>query len=176
MRTFILLLIFCLGCSSPTEDQVRDIKIELLKQRIEVLSNNSILINTTKRARVTVTAYHPVTWQTDNTPRTLANGDYVPNVEKAVPTVALSRDLKASIEFGSWIYLKHIPRHCGTSVSGWYQVRDVMHHRWRRRVDILLPISEPVFKETDVELYIANDPQRLQEQLHQLGTLTQKQC
>lgn len=72
--------------------------------------------------KVTVTAYSSTPDQTQGDPFTTASG------EKVKPgIVAISRDLKKHLPWGSKIHLEGI---------GTFIVQDTMHRRWRQRVDI----------------------------------------
>lgn len=77
--------------------------------------------------QVTVSAYSSTRAQTDSTPWTTAD---MSGVRPGI--VAVSRDLMSELglQFGQRIYL---------SGFGIFEVRDVMHRRWSRRVDIWCP-------------------------------------
>ena len=102
---------------------------------------------------VTVTMYHPTTYQTDSTPDITADGTKI-NIWKASEYryVALSRDLLARwggpFEYGDYVVIE------GTEDGEWdgiYQVKDTMNAKWVKRVDILTTDSR--FKYTDVKMY-----------------------
>ena len=86
---------------------------------------------------VTVTMYHPVSYQTDSTPNILADGTRI-RVNKASEYrfIAVSRNLLTRyggwLDYGDFIYLR------GTDgKDGMYQVRDTMNPRFVNRIDIL---------------------------------------
>ena len=86
---------------------------------------------------VTVTMYHPVSYQTDSTPNILADGTRI-RVNKASEYrfIAVSRNLLKRhggfLEYGDFIVLK------GTGQKdGVYQVKDTMNKRFVNRIDIL---------------------------------------
>ena len=86
---------------------------------------------------VTVTMYHPVSYQTDSTPNILADGTRI-RVHKASEYrfIAVSRNLLKRyggwLDYGDFILLK------GTDgKDGMYQVRDTMNPRFVNRIDIL---------------------------------------
>ena len=86
---------------------------------------------------VTVTMYHPVSYQTDSTPNILADGTRI-RVSKASEYryIAVSRNLLERyggwLSYGDFIYLR------GTDgKDGMYQVRDTMNPRFVNRIDIL---------------------------------------
>lgn len=86
---------------------------------------------------VTVTMYHPVSYQTDSTPNILADGTRI-RVHKASEYrfIAVSRNLLKRwggwLDYGDFIFLR------GTDgKDGVYQVRDSMNKRFVNRIDIL---------------------------------------
>tara|TARA_R100000742_G_C4262040_1_gene79850 strand:+ start:497 stop:1090 length:594 start_codon:yes stop_codon:yes gene_type:complete len=86
---------------------------------------------------VTVTMYHPVSYQTDSTPNIVADGTRI-RVHKASEYrfIAVSRNLLKRyggwLDYGDFILLK------GTDgKDGMYQVRDTMNPRFVNRIDIL---------------------------------------
>ena len=86
---------------------------------------------------VTVTMYHPVSYQTDSTPNILADGTRIKVREASnYKYIAVSRNLLKRwggfLEYGDWVLLR------GTDhKDGVYQVRDTMNKRWVNRIDIL---------------------------------------
>jgi len=54
-----------------------------------------------------------------------------------IGTIAVSRDLKKKYKYGSWVYLKGY---------GKFQVTDLMHNKWRKRVDIWTPSTKQAVK------------------------------
>ncbi|KPJ65939.1 MAG: hypothetical protein AMJ45_04360 [Syntrophobacter sp. DG_60] len=73
----------------------------------------------------TVTAYSPTKRQCDGTPLVTASG-----TRPKVGTVAVSRDLFYSgWKFGGRIYIEGL---------GIYEINDLMHTRWKKRIDVFL--------------------------------------
>ena len=86
--------------------------------------------------KVTVTMYHPVSGQTDDTPNITADGSVIRiNNASEYRYVAVSRNMlirnDGFLNFGDYIWLD------AGKKSGVYQVRDVMNKRFVNRVDIL---------------------------------------
>ena len=86
--------------------------------------------------KVTVTMYHPVSRQTDDTPNITADGSVIRiNSASEYRYVAVSRNMlirnDGFLNFGDYIWLE------AGKKSGVYQVRDVMNKRFINRVDIL---------------------------------------
>ena len=100
-----------------------------------------------KERQVTVTMYHPVRGQTDDTPNITADGTRI-SIRNAgkYRFVAVSRDLLRSnggpFEYGDYIILEGI----NGKYDGVWQVKDTMHPRWDNRVDILCSPGTPPFK------------------------------
>ena len=93
--------------------------------------------------KVTVTMYHPVSGQTDDTPNITADGSVI-RIKNASEYryVAVSRNMlirnDGFLNFGDYIWLD------AGKKSGVYQVRDVMSKRFVNRVDILeTPGTDP---------------------------------
>ena len=98
------------------------------EKKIEEYENN--------KHKVTVTMYHPVSDQTDDTPNITADGSVIRiNSASEYRYVAVSRNMlirnKGFLNFGDYIWLD------AGKKSGVYQVRDVMNRRFVNRVDIL---------------------------------------
>ena len=98
------------------------------ERKIEEYENN--------KHKVTVTMYHPVSGQTDDTPNITADGSVIRiNSASEYRYVAVSRNMlirnKGFLNFGDYIWLD------AGKKSGVYQVRDVMNRRFVNRVDIL---------------------------------------
>ena len=86
--------------------------------------------------KVTVTMYHPVPDQTDDTPNITADGSVIRiNNASEYRYVAVARNMLIRdggfLNFGDYIWLE------AGKKSGVYQVRDVMNRRFVNRVDIL---------------------------------------
>ena len=98
------------------------------EKKIEEYENN--------KHKVTVTMYHPVSDQTDDTPNITADGSVIRiNNASEYRYVAVSRNMlirnEGFLNFGDYIWLD------AGKKSGVYQVRDVMNKRFVNRVDIL---------------------------------------
>ena len=98
------------------------------EKKIEEYENN--------KHKVTVTMYHPVSGQTDDTPNITADGSIIRiNNASEYRYVAVSRNMlirnDGFLNFGDYIWLD------AGKKSGVYQVRDVMNRRFVNRVDIL---------------------------------------
>lgn len=98
---------------------------------------------------VTVTVYHAVASQTDDTPHITADGTVI-DVERAgsYRYCALSRDLLVRWDgpyaYGDTVHIEGVG-----NLSGTWIVRDTMHKRWRNRVDLLVdPNTKPYKFET----------------------------
>lgn len=100
-----------------------------------------------KSLSVLLTGYNAVPEQTDSDPFTTASGAYSnPEV-----IVAVSRDLRyGALPFGTVIALEAGPKdnNCGFEVVehliGYRVVADQMHHRWEKKIDILLDQDDHV--------------------------------
>ena len=98
------------------------------EKKIEEFENN--------KHKVTVTMYHPVPDQTDDTPNITADGSVIRiNNASEYRYVAVARNMLIRdggfLNFGDYIWLE------AGKKSGVYQVRDVMNRRFVNRVDIL---------------------------------------
>ena len=98
------------------------------ERKIEEYENN--------KHKVTVTMYHPVSDQTDDTPNITADGSVIRiNNASEYRYIAVSRNMlirnDGFLNFGDYIWLD------AGKKSGVYQVRDVMNKRFVNRVDIL---------------------------------------
>lgn len=87
---------------------------------------------TTKTIKVTATAYNSVSWQTWGDPTLTAFGD---TLKPGMKAVAVSRDLLDSgLVHGSKLKIDGLP--------GVYVVRDKMHWRWKRKIDIYMGTNQ----------------------------------
>jgi len=98
------------------------------EKKIEEYENN--------KHKVTVTMYHPVSDQTDDTPNITADGSVIRiNIASEYRYVAVARNMlirnSGFLNFGDYIWLD------AGKKSGVYQVRDVMNRRFVNRIDIL---------------------------------------
>ena len=98
------------------------------EKKIEEYENN--------KHKVTVTMYHPVSGQTDDTPNITADGSIIRiNNASEYRYIAVARNMLIRnggfLNFGDYIWLD------AGKKSGVYQVRDVMNRRFVNRIDIL---------------------------------------
>ena len=101
--------------------------------------------------KVTVTMYHPVAGQTDDTPNITADGSVI-KISKASEYryVAVSRNML--IRYGGFLrYGDYVWVNAGKK-SGVYQVRDTMAPRWINRIDILETPGVKPYKYNDASL------------------------
>ena len=83
---------------------------------------------------VTLTTYTATGKETDSTPSITASGFKIDTTNpRKHRIIAVSRDLKAKYKFGSKIRIIGAGRY-----NGDYYVKDVMHKRWKNRIDILV--------------------------------------
>ena len=97
------------------------------------------------RHKVTVTMYHPVAAQTDDTPNITADCTVIKiNIASEFNYVAVSRNMLklygGFLNYGDYIFLN------AGSKSGVYQVRDTMAAHWVNRIDILESPGTPPYK------------------------------
>lgn len=83
---------------------------------------------TWEKIQVTVTAYNSTIAQTDGSPQLTAWGD---SLKPGMPYIAVSRDL---LRLG----LKHNTPVKIEGLNGLFLVKDKMHHRWRKKIDIYM--------------------------------------
>ncbi|MET2984534.1 3D domain-containing protein [Aureibaculum conchae] len=83
---------------------------------------------TWKTIKVTATAYNSTRAQTDGSPQLTAWGD---SLKPGMPYIAVSRDL---LRMG----LKHNTPVKIEGLNGIYLVKDKMHYRWRKKIDIYM--------------------------------------
>jgi 3D (Asp-Asp-Asp) domain-containing protein len=91
------------------------------------------------RLSVTVAAYTAVRGQTDSTPNVTASGLRITSKHHG-NIVALSSDLKKHFKFGDRIKI-----YIGDQVID-AVCEDVMHPKWRKRVDLLLSSTKACFR------------------------------
>jgi 3D (Asp-Asp-Asp) domain-containing protein len=77
---------------------------------------------------VTVSAYNSVTWQTDGDPNITAWGD---TLKPGMKAIAVSRDLlKQGLRHNTMVRIDTFP--------DTFYVKDKMHWRWRKRIDLYM--------------------------------------
>lgn len=81
-----------------------------------------------KPLEVTVSAYNSVSWQTSGNPNIAAWGD---TLKPGMKCIAVSRDL---LQMG----LKHNTKVKIEGLEGTYLVKDKMHGRWTKRIDLYM--------------------------------------
>lgn len=94
---------------------------------------------------VTVTQYNPVVEQCDEDPLVTADNSEINLVKLKkgrLRWVAVSRDLRKKYKYGDVIELK-VSRG-NKRINGRYIVHDTMHPRFRKRIDILTAVGEPM--------------------------------
>ena len=77
---------------------------------------------------VTATAYNSLAYQTNSNPQITAFGD---SLKPGLKYIAVSRDLLA-------LGLKHNTPVVIEGLEGLYYVKDKMHYRWKKRIDIYM--------------------------------------
>ena len=98
---------------------------------------------------VTVTTYSITEGETDSTPLLTASGFKInPNNPKKHRIIAVSRDLKRKYRFGQRVRITNAGKY-----NGEYVVRDLMHHRWKNKIDILINPSDKQTKLRKVKMY-----------------------
>lgn len=132
----IALMTYANGIISTKFLSDKNIIIQSLKDKISRLTTELEKYEM-EGVPVTVTMYHPVSYQTDSTPDILADGTRIRTQEASnYKFIAVSRNLLKRwggwLDYGDFILLK------GTDgKDGVYQVRDTMNPRWVNRIDIL---------------------------------------
>jgi 3D (Asp-Asp-Asp) domain-containing protein len=100
----------------------------------EVVKYDNSLAEDSIKEVVTVTTYHAVPGQTDNTPFVTASGYKInkrnPEDDKII---AISRDLKDRFKFGDSVLVTNTGKYDGV-----YYIHDVMNKRFTKKIDILI--------------------------------------
>lgn len=86
---------------------------------------------TWKTLQVTATAYNSLAYQTSSNPHITAFGD---SLKPGMKYIAVSRDLLA-------MGLKHNTPVAIEGMQGLYLVKDKMHSRWKKRIDIYMGVD-----------------------------------
>ena len=98
---------------------------------------------------VTVTTYSITEAQTDSTPLLTASGFKInPLNPKRHRIIAVSRDLKRKYRFGQRVRITNAGKY-----NGEYVIRDLMHHRWKNKIDILINSDDKHTKLRRVKMY-----------------------
>lgn len=106
-------------------------------------------ITPTPPATVTATVYHPVEAQTDSTPLITASGAKInPDHPLSHRWVAISRDLE---KLGYTLGKKILVQGAG-DYNGIWTIQDRMNYRWKRRIDFLIGLNDPIGKWKNVTI------------------------
>ena len=98
---------------------------------------------------VTLTTYSVTEAQTDSTPLVTASGFNInPNNPKSHRIIAVSRDLKRKYKFGQKVRIEGAVKY-----NGIYTIRDLMHHRWKNKIDILINPSDKHTKLRKIKMF-----------------------
>lgn len=152
LKPLLLGILFFFICNSIgyviTNKENFELRKEFKELNTKIDSLNDI-INSKQppfQKEVTLTVYHPVESQCDNTPLITANGTKI-DLEKLkngeIKYCAVSRDLLKEFPYGSMIYIDGYEE---------YKVVDTMNKRITNTVDILQDENEPIFKLLDVKI------------------------
>ena len=129
--------------------------ILFIPQRCNVLRGNTFIIpaydkEEVKPDIVTLTTYSTNISETDSTPLITASGYKIrENNPKKQRIIAVSRDLKRKYRFGQKVKITNAGKY-----NGVYTVRDVMHKRWRKKIDILVNPNDKDTKLRKVKMYM----------------------
>ena len=132
--------------------------ILFIPQKCNLVRGNSFTIPTKVNEEVvpdivTLTTYSIGINETDSTPLITASGYKIkPNNPKKQRIIAVSRDLKRKYKFGQKVRIKNAGKY-----NGVYTVRDVMHHRWKKKIDILINPNDKDTKLKKVKLYMVKN-------------------
>ena len=98
---------------------------------------------------VTLTTYSVSEAQTDSTPLITASGFKLnANNPKRHRIIAVSRDLKRKYKFGQKVRIEGAGKY-----NGIYTIRDLMHHRWKNKIDILINPSDKHTKLRRIKMF-----------------------
>jgi 3D (Asp-Asp-Asp) domain-containing protein len=98
---------------------------------------------------VTLTTYSVEGNQTDSTPLLTASGFKInQNNPKRHRIIAVSRDLKRKYKFGERVVIVGAGR-----LDGEYVIRDLMHQRWKNKIDILINPNDKHTKLRKIKMY-----------------------
>ena len=96
------------------------------------------IIETQQPEIVTLTTYKANENETDSTPLITASGFTLDSVNpKKHRVIAISRDLREKFGFGDKVKLENAGKFNGI----WF-IRDLMHKKWKKRIDILINPNE----------------------------------
>ena len=98
---------------------------------------------------VTLTTYSVSEAQTDSTPLITASGFKLNATNpKRHRIIAVSRDLKRKYKFGQKVRIEGAGKY-----NGIYTIRDLMHHRWKNKIDILINPSDKHTKLRKIKMF-----------------------
>ena len=98
---------------------------------------------------VTLTTYSVSESETDSTPLITASGFKLnANNPKSHRIIAVSRDLKRKYKFGQKVRIEGAGKY-----NGIYTIRDLMHHRWKNKIDILINPSDKHTKLRKIKMF-----------------------
>jgi 3D (Asp-Asp-Asp) domain-containing protein len=98
---------------------------------------------------VTLTTYSVTESQTDSTPLITASGFKLNATNpKRHRIIAVSRDLKRKYKFGQKVRIEGAGKY-----NGIYTIRDLMHHRWKNKIDILINPSDKHTKLRRIKMF-----------------------
>lgn len=101
---------------------------------------------------VTLTTYSPTEGETDSTPNITASGFKIDiDNPKKHKIIAISRDLKRKWKFNQKVRIKKAGKY-----NGIYTVKDVMNKRHKKRIDILVGLTDKPIKLKGVEVTLIN--------------------
>ena len=104
-------------------------------------------LESVKTDTVTVTTYTTDPGETDEEPLITASGFKLDSLNpRRHKIIAISRDLKKRYPFGSKVRVTGL----GKKYDGVYKVEDVMHSRWRKKIDLLINPKDRQFKKRRV--------------------------
>jgi len=131
----ILLVFFPYKCNIHKLEPVNEIQIESVYDEIPDI--------------VTLTTYSVEGNQTDSTPLLTASGFRInPQNPKRHRIIAVSRDLKRKYKFGERVMIVGAGR-----LDGEYVIRDLMHQRWKNKIDILINPNDRHTKLRKIKMY-----------------------
>ena len=140
----IIRTLFCIFTMIPSSVNKSDgKKFEIEKEEENVVKKQKPFI-------VTATTYTVSESETDSSPTITASGFRLSKTNpKKHRVIAVSRDLKRKLRFGDKVRITGIGK-----LSGVYVVRDLMHSRWRKKIDILINPKDKQTKFHKAKLYI----------------------
>jgi len=98
---------------------------------------------------VTLTTYSVSESETDSTPLITASGFKLNAINpKRHRIIAVSRDLKRKYKFGQKVRIEGAGKY-----NGIYTIRDLMHHRWKNKIDILINPSDKHTKLRRIKMF-----------------------